>query len=371
MAKEKAKTPLQQTRGNFRAVGIVNRIGNDGAYKEGEIERGKSAGKEFRSLRFGIKTSETNELFVELFGMEKDAYILKTTTKEEREKLRKSGKKVPTQKLSFENRDDIPEGWTLIGVNVGTYEDDEAEKKKVVYETYVEYDAVDAIFETFEDGDSISVSGTVSLSEYENQQGEKVKQIRYQIGYASKLTKPLDFEDEKFVETASFDQEIVFVGSAYDKATNKLTVIGRTINYDGSWFDYPFIIDLSKSEVKDIATAFHKKLKFGDFVKVLGLCLNKTEEVEVEEKPAKVSSIFGDGGLAPKGQEKRANTKRVTELQITGVDLQSFVEKRYKIEDFVIEEELIEEEEEDTSNNPFASDSDDDDEEGEDELPFN
>jgi hypothetical protein len=366
MAKE--KTQLVQTKGSFKAVGIVNRISNDGAYKEGEIEKGKSKGKEYRSLRFGVKTSKNNELFVELFGMEKDVYLLKNTTKEEREELKKKNKKVPTKKISFENRDNIEEGWNIIGINVGIYEDDEADKKKVVYETYVEYDAVDEIFQSFDDGDSISVSGTLQLSEYENQQGEMVKQAKYQIGYASKLAKPVDFDDEKFAEVSSFDQEIIFVGSDYDKKTQKLTVLGRTINYDGTWYDHPFVIDTKVEAIKDIATAFHKKLKFGDFVKVLGLCVNKTEEKEVDEKEKPKSSIFGDGGLTPKGQEKRGATARVTELQITGVDMQSFIEKRYKAEDFVVEEELVEDEE-DTSNNPFASDDEEEDEE--DELPFN
>jgi hypothetical protein len=363
MAKE--KTPLVQTKGTWRAVGIVNRISEDKAYTEGEFDKGKNIGKEWRSLRFSVKTNETNELFVELYGMEKDAYISQALKKEEREKLRKQGKKTPTKKLSFENRDDIPEGWNLIGINVGRFEDDEAEKKKIVYETFVEYDAVDSIFQTFDDGDSISVSGDLTLSEYENQQGEKVKQAKYQIKYASKLVKQVDFADEKFEETASFEQELIFVGSAYDKKTKKLTVLGRTISYDGTFFDYPFVIDTEDAKLKTVATAFNSKLKFGDYVKVVGLCVNRTEQVETEEVEAPKDSIFGDGGYTPKGQGKRANTKRITELQITGVDLKSFVQKRYKLEDFIVEEDLVDEE--DMSDNPFASDESDDD----DSLPFN
>lgn len=365
MAKEKEKTQLVQTKGTFRAVGLVNRIAQDKAYTEGEFDKGKNIGKEWRSLKFSVKTSEFNELFVELFGMEKDCYISQDLKKEELEKLKKQGKKRPTKKLSFENRDDIPEGWSLIGINVGKFEDDEADKKKVVYETFVEYDAVDEIFQTFEDGDSISVSGDLVLTDYENQQGEKVKQAKYQIKYASKLVKPVDFNAEKFEETASFEQEIVFVGSAYDKKTNKLTVIGRTIAYDGTWFDYPFVIHTDDEKVKQVANAFHSKLKFGDFVKVLGLCVNKTETVEVEDTSVK-DSIFGDGGFAPKGQEKRGAKNRVTEMVITGVDLKSFVQKRYKVEDFTIQQELVDEQDLD-SDNPFASGGTEDEE---DDVPF-
>lgn len=363
MAKQKEKVQLKQTKGSFRAIGIVNRIANDGAYKEAEFDKGKNQGKEYRNLRFGVKTSETNELFVELFGMEKDAFALKDTTKEEREELKKQKKKVPTMKLSFEERDNVPEGWTLLGVKVGDYEDEDSDKKKVKVETYVEFDAVDEIFNTFEDGDSISVSGDLNFREYENQQNEKVKQVQYSIKYASKLAKPVDFEDEKFEEMSSFEQEIIFVGSNYDKKTQKLQVIGRTIDYKGDFFDYPFVIDTTNEAVKQVAQAFHKKLKFGDFVKVMGLCINKTETVEKEVSDTN-SSIFGDGGLAPKGQGKPV-TQRVTEMQITAVDLQSFVQKKYKAEDFVVEEELLEEE--NTENNPFASDEDEDD----DDVPFN
>jgi hypothetical protein len=362
MAKE--KTPLVQTKGTWRAIGIVNRLGNDGAYTEGEFDKGKNIGKEWKSLRFSVKTSDTNELFVELFGMEKESvYAYKPATKEAKKKDPKA--KGDTKKISFENRDNIPSGYNLIGIKVGKFEDDEADKPKVALEDYVEFDAVDEIFNTFEDGDAISLSGSLSFNEFENQQGVTVKQTRYQIGYASKLAKPVDFNDEKFEETASFDQEIIFVGSMYDKDTKKLTVIGRTVSYDGSWFDFPFVIDTANAKLNQVATAFHKKLKFGDFVKVMGLCLNKVEQVEAEEQETPKDSIFGDGGFAPKGQEKRANTRRTTEMQITGVDLKSFVQKRYKEEDFVVEEDLVDDEDID-SDNPFASDEDEDD-----DLPFN
>lgn len=362
MAKE--KTPLVQTKGTWRAIGIVNRIGDDNAFNEGEFDKGKNIGKEWKSLKFSVKTSDTNELFVELFGMEKDVYAYKPPTKEQKKKNPKA--KGDTKKISFENRDNIPEGYNVIGVKVGKFEDEDAEKKKIILEDYVEFDAVEEIFQNFDDGDSISLSGELSFQEYENQQGQKVKQTKYVIKYASKLTKPVDFKDEKFEETASFEQEIVFVGSDFEKETGKLHVIGRTINFDGTWFDFPFVIDTNKPEVKQIAGAFHKKLKFGDFVKVLGLCLNKLEVVEVQEEEKPKNNIFGDGGITPKGQEKYTGKKRTTELQIVGVDMKSFIEKKYNEEDFVVEEELVDDEE-DTSNNPFGSD---DSEEDDDDLPF-
>lgn len=363
MAKEKAKTELVQTKGTWRAVGLVNRIAQDKAYTEGEFDKGKNIGKEWKSLRFAVKTSEVNELFVELFGMEKDAYAYKPVPKEEKKKNPQA--KGTTKKIAFENRDNVPEGYNLIGVKVGKFEDDEADKKKVILQDFVEYDAVEEIFQTFDDGDSISLSGELQFSEYEDQQGDIVKQTKYIIKYASKLVKPVDFSDEKFEETSSFEQEIVFVGSAYDKKTGKLTVIGRTIQYGGKFLDIPFVIYANEDKVKQVANAFHSKLKFGDFVKVLGLCVNKTETVEVEEVANK-DSIFGDGGVTPKGQGKRTAKNRLTEMVITGVDLASFKPKRYKLEDFIVEEELVDDKDID-DDNPFASSDEEDEDE---ELPF-
>lgn len=371
MAK-KEKTQLIETKGTFRARGIITRIGNEGAYREGTFDKGKNKGKDYRSIKFGLKTSPTNEIFVELFAQEREhVYAFKKLSKEEREKNK--GKKAPTKKIPFEDRDNIPNGYQLIGMSIGEPVQDEEDDKKTTteYETFVEFDAVDEIFQRFEDGDSVNVSGSIRLSEYENQQGQVVKQIQYNIERISRLTYDIDFEDEKFKEVCSFEQQFVFVDKLYDKDSKKLTVIGRTINWDGSaYHDHPFVIDASNEEVKDIFNGFYKKMKFGDLVTVVGLCKNEAQTVEVED------DIFGGGGSVPTGQAK-ANGKRLHELSITGIAIDKeskklkYELKKYTLEDFVIEkkdkQEVIEDDDEEEDDNPFApAESDDDD-----DLPFN
>lgn len=375
MGKDNKTKELVQTRGRFSIVGHVNRIDNDNAFKDGTLKSGKYEGHDYQSLRFGVKTSLTNEIFVELFGIEgEDVYAYKPPTKEERAKNKKA--KGKTVKLSYEDRYDIPDGHNIVnGVRVSLERDDD---NKLVTENLMKFEAVETIYETLEDGDSVFVSGTVEHSEYINQEGKKVKQTKYILNNISKTKKPVDLEAEDFEETASFSQEIVFVDKVYDKKTKKLQVIGRVINYDGTYIDKPFIINTEKKELADIAKAFNKNLKFGDFVEVVGLCHNRALTVEVEDdEVGERDSIFGGGGATPKGQQKRTVTEREVALEITDIarndkDKMIYELGKYKEEDFVnsglVEEDDIDEDEDE--DNPFEDDDNDNDEDEDGDDPF-
>jgi hypothetical protein len=345
--KEEKKVELKQTKGQFKAVGIVNRISNDNAYREGEIEQGRYEGREYRSIRFGVKTSETNELFVEMFGMElDDAYIYKPATKKDKEK----GKKGTTKKIAFDERDEVPEGYSIIGITVGLERD---EKNKQVRQNLVNYDAVEYVFENLEDGDSVFVSGDIEYSEYEGK-----KQTKYVIKNISKTKDEVNFDDEKFDEMTSFEQEIVFVDASMDKEEGKLIVIGRVINYGGTYMDIPFVINEEK--YPKLVKNFKKRLKFGDFIKVFGNCVNRAEKVETEIDEDE--DDWGGGGK-PKGFGGTV-THRTTEMEIIDVDSATFEAGKYEEDDFVKAKNLLvddEEDEDEDSENPFAEDEDDSD----------
>ena len=72
MAKEKKEKILEQTISTFRAVGIVTGVDRDNFYNTGIVENGKNQGKEYRSLRFGVRTSPNQTIYVQMFGMEPD-----------------------------------------------------------------------------------------------------------------------------------------------------------------------------------------------------------------------------------------------------------------------------------------------------------
>jgi single-stranded DNA-binding protein len=369
---------LTQTKSGFKFAGIVEGM-NDNSYNEGTIQQGKNEGKSYRSVRFRVRTNTNNALSVELFGMEQDyVYPYKQGKKGENGKRAKG----ETKKIPFEDRNDLPEGYHLIGVSVSLQKEVDAKgKEKVIRENLVDYDAVDAIYNNLSDGDSIYVAGEVQISEYEDRNGEVQKQAKYIIKSINLQKKPIDFNAEDFEELNAFEQEIVFVGADVDKASETVIVTGRTIQYGDKFTDYQFYIRPNgKDSLKKLGAAFAKKVQFGDLVKVLGLALNKSEEVEVKVKADKAKATkddpFADAGEAPKGYDKTTVTNYTQELQITAIAKDDngnsvFVKGKYKEEDFVVEE-LIDEDEDDDKD-PFASEDDDDagmQDISDDDLPF-
>jgi single-stranded DNA-binding protein len=365
---------LTQTKSGFKFAGIVEGM-NDNSYNEGTIQQGKNEGKSYRSVRFRVRTSPTNALQVELFGMEQDYVYPYKQGKKGADGKRSKGE---TKRIPFEDRNDLPEGYHLIGVSVSLkMEKDAKGKEKIVRENMVDYDAVDEIYNNLSDGDSVYVAGEIQISEYEDRNGEQQKQAKYIIKSIGLQKKPIDFADEKFEELNAFEQEIVFVGADVDKASQTVVVTGRTIQYGDKFTDYQFYIRPNgKDSLVKLGAAFAKKVKFGDLVKVLGLALNKTEEVEVksstEKKKATNDDPFADAGEAPKGYDKTTVTNYIQELQITAIAKDEngnslFTKGKYKEDDFIIEE-LIDEDEDDDKD-PFASD-DDEVEIGDDDLPF-
>lgn len=344
MAKKKEEVVLEQTKSAIKLQGVVSRMDSDHAFKEGET----GSEKPYKSLRFTVITKdaegEKNEVPVELFGMEQDevyAYNMK----------KKEGKRFP-----FESRDNLPDGYHLFGVRVGLQRDEEG---KIITENLHPYDAVEEIFNELQDGMHIYLNGEIEISEYEKD-GEKKEQKRFVMKSLGLLKKDIDFEAENFEETAVFEQEMVFVDMEVDRETKKAKVIGRTIGYGGKFANGSFIIDGNDKDLEGLIKAF-KKLKFGAFMKVYGKVVNRVEFVEAEEtdaKPVDKKNPFATVGKEKhKSLEKRTSREYTNELQIEGVEAESFVTAKYKEEDFVlpVEEEKAEEANDD---NPFAETGD-------------
>ncbi len=123
MAKKKE---FKQQKVNFKVRGIITRL-NDRSYTEDENQG------MWHRLRFGVKTSKTNEVPVELFGYMGDAYYW-------------SKKEKQTYKVDYDNRNTKPKGVEdahLIGVQINTT------GKKDGAKNLHAYDAVTAIQKTF------------------------------------------------------------------------------------------------------------------------------------------------------------------------------------------------------------------------------
>lgn len=348
MAKNDFK--LTQTKSQFKIVGVVTGLSNENAYREDVISKGKNEGKEYRSIRFGVKTSDVNTVYVEMFGMEME-YVYAYKQSDVR------GQKGDTKKVAFAQRNNLPKGYNILSTSIGL---DMDASGKPVRHGMAEYDAVEKIHEEVQDGDSVYVSGEIDFSEYETKQGEKRKQVRYIIKSISKQTKPVEFDSEKFKESAGFEQELVFVNSEYDKETKKVHVLAYVIKYGDKFETADFVINVDEDNKanKKVAEVFSKKMKFGDFCKVMGKIVNKVETIEVESEE---EDIWGE---VPEEMKKTAIKNRVTELVITAADGQTYEKAKYSDEDFVVEEFIKEEKPSKKADNPFDSDEDDDD------LPF-
>jgi hypothetical protein len=344
----KKEFKLQQTKGQFKLVGQVVGLTRENAYREGIIENGQNEGKQYRSIRFGVKTSPTNQINVELFGMERD-FIYPYNTKEKK-----------SIQIPFNERDNLPPSYHIIGVNCSLKKD---EKGKLVRESLVEYDAVKYIYDHLNDGDSVYISGELQFGTYENQKGETVNQTRYVIKTINLQNQPVNFEDEQFAEVASFEQEIVVTDTTLDKETKKVFVNAYVIGYGDKFEPAQFVVD--GNTLPKLATNVAKKFKFGDFVKVAGKCLNCVELVETNDQ---LEDEWG--GEKPKGFNS-AIKNYTTELRITYVDPDTYEPKKYKESDFVKDEPAVTFEEDDdldklfgnTEKNPFDDSSDD-------SLPF-
>jgi single-stranded DNA-binding protein len=339
-------TELIKTVGSIRVEGKVSGFdpSNENTYREGETKHHKP----YRSVSIGVRTSPTNVVYnLDAFGQVPDKKVKIFSNK--------NGEKKSLE-IDFKDRHDMPAGFTCFGFGtVGTGFD---KKMKNLFS----YDGAEAIKDNLENDTPVWVEGEFNVNTYQSN-GETKTSVKYAINRIGLLKDGVDFESENFKEVASFEQEFVVVDHNYVKETNKLNVIARIINWDKSWDDITFTVDVGK--YKSLAENIKKKTKFGDLLKVQGRIINAVELQEIEQ-PVEINW----GGETPQGQGKKVIKNHISELQITNV--LKHEAKKYREEDFVVAVSTTNEF--DMSNNsssydPFADDgkpidiSDDD-------LPF-
>lgn len=367
MAKERQKVELQQTKNAFKVIGKVSRIDKDGAFKQETATKGKSEGKTYRSLRFGVKTSETNEITVEMFDFEPTEVYAYSSEK-------KSGQKFPFNE--WESLGD--KGYAILQTRVGLGYGEDGKLETKGLPSYV---ASERIFEGLSNGDSVAVEGEIRYSTYENQQGKNVEKKSYIIKKVFKL-KDINFEDAKFEEVSYFEQEMVFVSAESDKKEGKVYVIGRIIDFMKKFHDTQMVLDFKDGDggndagMVKLADAFLKKFKFGDVIRVFGDTLNRVVVEETEEEESEEDALLASlgGKTKPKHAQTYVSKTYITEMRINGVD--AWDKKVYTEDDFV-KDELLADDKNDlaselggkTKQNPFG-DVDTGEDVDEDDLPF-
>ena len=304
--RKKEKKELEQTKGSFRITGKVSRVIDDPnasrpSWKEGEGKDTSSrAGDPYRSLSFSVITSQEgnvkNEVPVEMFGFEED-YMGAWDSKKQK-----------YRRVDLGDIDNLGEDESLMGIRVGLLEKDEDgeyitelideetgkvalddkgkpknPREHIVAETLPTYEAMLAIYENIENGDDIYVSGKIEHSEYVNQKGDVQKQTRYKIEGIGTPKRVIDFGDEKFVEKAYFEDELVYIDSELDTENNALIINAKAIIYlnkdQNKVVDTVYRIDYSgdfeegvneEDKLEDMAKAIKKNAKLGDLFRVWG-----------------------------------------------------------------------------------------------------
>lgn len=347
------ESKLQQTVGSFKVIGKVTRIDKDGAYKEEQATNGKHIGETYRSLRFGVKTSETNEITVQMFSYEPNEVFLWNSEKKKKDPNYK-GEKIPFATWEEQEEHLREQGYTPLQTRVGVTYD---EKGKLITKGMPSFMASEKIFNHLNNGDSVVVKGSIRYSQYKNRNDELVEQKSFNIEEIYKI-KDVDFEDEKFEEVTYFEQEMVFVDLDIDKKEGKAYLTGRVIDYFKNFHDTQMVINFKNTEGKidndmvGLVDNIKKKIKFGDVITVYGDTLNRVIVKEVEEPEEKVDLFAQFGGKnKPKHAESYTARTYVNEMSVFGIS--GWEEKVYTEDDFV-KDELVEQAQENPFKNEFG-----------------
>lgn len=333
-------TELQQTKNSFKFIGQVLRVDKDGAFKEEEAKKGKMKGETYRSLRFGVRTSENNEMTVQMYDFEPKEVFLWSTEKRKADSSYK-GTRIPYEQWLEEKDKWKDDGYTVLQTNVGIVKDDDG---KLITQGLPGFVASDLIFNGIDNGDTVAIEGDIRYSVWINPQDVAVAQKTFTIKRLYKI-KDIDFHDEKFEEVTYFEQEMVFVDAVDEKAEKKVYVTGRTIDYKKNFHDSQFVISYGNEEAEDgidkdlkkMADAFTKKFGFGDVINVFGDAVNRAVVVEQEDESSEEEDLLASlgGKSKPKHTQRWANKSYISEMQITGIDV--WDKKVYKESDFVVD----------------------------------
>jgi len=305
---------LPLTEGQFKARGFVTGTKKGDKFFSRKTQKN---GFERNTVSFGIKTSEDNEVYVQVSDSEKeDAFFYKQSETK--------GEAGTTKKISWGQRKNFKEeGFAPIGVIVGLEKD---ENNKNITKNIFDYDAAEYLSKKLTDDMPILVVGELEFSSNEGENGKnRYKRLKIKKIYNSVI----DFSQEDFKEESYFKQKCLFIeivqaqkNGKPDTEDPRWIVKAKIVTYK-TLEDIEFII-----RNKVLASNFRKHLKAYNRISIHGVINNKRMVEEVE-----VSNNDNWGGETD--PFNMVGSPRKFEFEITGIDTKDIDTQTYT-EDIVI-----------------------------------
>jgi len=305
---------LPLTEGQFKARGLVTGTKKGDKFFQQKTQKN---GFERNTVSFGLKTSEDNEVYVQISDSEKeDAWFYKQSEVK--------GEPGTSKKISWGQRKNFKEeGFQPIGVIIGL---EKNENNKNINKSIFDYDAAEYLSKKLEDDMPVLVVGKTEFSSMENQNGKnRYKRLKIKKIYNSIV----DFSQEEFKEESYFKQKCLFMEIAQAQKDNKpdtedprWIVKTKIVTYK-TLEDVEFII-----RNKVLASNFRKYLKPYNRISIHGKISNKRMAQEVV-----VTNDDNWGGESDPFD--MINNPLKFEFEITGIDTKD-IDKDTYTEDIVI-----------------------------------
>lgn len=275
---------LPETKGEFKARGLVTGTGKDKFYQTGKTASRKGAdGKEIglkdkRSIRFGLKVAaDGSSVYCDILALEKDkVYFYKKGDK-------KAGIKGVSQPVNFSTRNSFnQEGFEPIGIKVGLEQEvsDKGQLKNINIPLF-EFDAVEYLAKNLVENQAVFARGKMEFSSYiDGSTGNKVRMQKLVPGQISGVTTDLNLETDDYTPTNEFIQTIVFMGAELDNSDKndvKGVISAKVVNYS-TIEDIELIV-----RDKKLFQTMKKNLKPYNAIQVFGKINNRLEIEEVED----------------------------------------------------------------------------------------
>jgi hypothetical protein len=299
---------LKQNEGQFKLKGLVTGANRDDVFKPSIQKNGSTR----NTLKFGMKTSLDNEIYVRISDSEKEkAWFYKKGDK-------KKGIEGESKSVAWEQRLNFhEEGFEPIGVNIGL--DKDKDEKNIIVNKH-DFDAAEYIAERINDDLPVRIIGDIEFNSFDGQDGKiRSKNLNIKKIYNSFV----DFEKEDFIEENYFKQSFLFMGierangkdGKPDTEDPRFIVKGKIITYS-TLEDVEFVL-----RNKKLGQNFQKNLKPYYCIEVFGAINNKRMEQEVENNE--------DDWGGEQNPFEVVNNPRKFEFEIKGINTKNIDKTTY------------------------------------------